>query len=109
MITGTSENSRIFMHASLPDITGINKDTTFVKPFLNWCIDENREVGDYELVKSTYGYHIMYFVDREAGWILYCRDGVKNEKMENLLSDLAKENTAEINYKKIAIVYQSLV
>jgi hypothetical protein len=51
----------------------------------------------------------MYFVDREAGWILYCRDGVKNEKMESILSDLTKESTIDINYKKIAIVYQPLV
>ena len=99
--TGSSANGGLY--------TGINKDTTFVKPFLNWCLDEKREVGDYELVKTTHGYHIMYFVDREAGWILYCRDGVKNEKMESILSDLTKESTTDINYKKIAIVYQPLV
>jgi len=89
--------------------TGINKSSTLVKPFLNWCIDESREYGNTGLVKSTYGYHVMFFVEREAGWILYCRDGVKNEKMQTMLGELTKENPADVNYKKIAVVYQPLV
>jgi len=51
----------------------------------------------------------MFFVEREAGWILYCRDGVKNEKMQTMLGELTKENPADVNYKKIAVVYQPLV
>ena len=89
--------------------TGINKSSNLVKPFLNWCLDENREYGDYGLVKSTYGYHVMFFVERDAGWILYCRNGVRNEKTEALLKELTKENVAQIDYKKIAVVYQPLV
>lgn len=39
----------------------ISPATNFVEPFLNWCIDENRQVGDVEIVETTYGFHIMYF------------------------------------------------
>lgn len=39
----------------------INPGTSFVEPFLNWCIDENRQPGDVDIVETTYGYHIMYF------------------------------------------------
>lgn len=39
----------------------ISPATNFVAPFLNWCIDENRQVGDVEIVETNYGFHIMYF------------------------------------------------
>ena len=42
----------------------ISYDQSYVEPFLNWCIDENRKVGDVELVETEYGYHIMYFAER---------------------------------------------
>lgn len=33
-----------------------------VDTFNDWCFDESRKVGDTGIVKTTYGYHIMYFV-----------------------------------------------
>ncbi|MBQ7715564.1 MAG: peptidylprolyl isomerase [Clostridia bacterium] len=33
-----------------------------VKPFERWAFDEARKPGDTDIVKSSYGYHIMYFV-----------------------------------------------
>ena len=33
-----------------------------VEPFEDWCFDETRAAGDYGLVKTKYGYHVMYFV-----------------------------------------------
>ena len=42
----------------------ITYDQNLVEPFLNWCIDEKRVVGDVELVETEYGYHIMYFAER---------------------------------------------
>ena len=42
----------------------ISYDQNLVEPFLNWCIDENRKVGDVEIVETEYGYHIMYFAER---------------------------------------------
>ena len=35
-----------------------------VAPFEAWCFDESRETGDTGIVKTDYGYHIMYFVAR---------------------------------------------
>ena len=89
--------------------TGINKSSSLVKPFLNWCIDENRKVGDTELVKTTYGYHVMYFVESELGWILYCRNGVQTEKSEARVVELREAAGIEINYKLIQIVNNKLI
>lgn len=33
-----------------------------VKAFNDWIFDETRKPGDYGLVKTEYGYHLMYFV-----------------------------------------------
>ena len=38
-----------------------------VKEFEDWCFDEARKPGDTGIIKTQYGYHIMYFVgDGEA-------------------------------------------
>lgn len=40
----------------------IHERSSFVPSFLNWSIDENRKVGDAEVIESEYGYHVMYYV-----------------------------------------------
>ena len=37
-----------------------------VEEFENWCFDENRQPGDSGIVQTSYGYHIMYFVENEG-------------------------------------------
>ena len=37
-----------------------------VKAFDAWIFDESRKPGDTGLVKTEYGYHIMYFVERKG-------------------------------------------
>ncbi len=37
--------------------------------FNDWCFDETRKPGDYGIVESNYGYHVMYFVsDSETNY-----------------------------------------
>lgn len=33
-----------------------------VAPFEDWCYDESRKAGDYGIVETDFGYHIMFFV-----------------------------------------------
>lgn len=33
-----------------------------VNSFSAWCFDSSRKAGDTAIVKSDFGYHIMYFV-----------------------------------------------
>lgn len=74
-----------------------------VEAFENWCLDESRAKGDYGLVKTTYGYHIMYFVDAEDGWIRYSRSGVLSDKAKKTLEDLTKDYTISTQYEKILL------
>ena len=44
--------------------TDVRKDT-MSENFDEWIFDESREEGDTGLVKTPYGYHVMYFVHRD--------------------------------------------
>ena len=78
---------------------GITKDSSYVEEFRAWAVDASRKAGDTGLVKTTFGYHIMYYVGGEAEWIYYGR-GLQQEKnvaaMEEQLDKLLEENSAEI-------------
>lgn len=37
-----------------------------VEAFEQWCFDTSRQSGDYGIVQSEYGYHIMYFVHADS-------------------------------------------
>ncbi len=47
------------------------KASTMVREFSDWSFDPSRTYGDTGIVKTTYGYHIMFFVGQteEKGWI----------------------------------------
>ena len=35
-----------------------------VTNFNDWCMDETRRSGDFDLIETEFGYHLMYFVSR---------------------------------------------
>ena len=37
-----------------------------VSAFNDWCFDEARQPGDYEIIRTDYGYHLMYFSGHSA-------------------------------------------
>ncbi len=45
--------------------TGVFKGQ-MVAEFEDWCFDESRQPGDHGIVETSYGYHIMYFVEDEG-------------------------------------------
>lgn len=68
------------------DKGGLYEDIAFgemVAPFENWVYDSSRKKGDVGLVETTYGWHIMYFVDKheEAEWIETTRKSIVSAKM----------------------------
>lgn len=79
-----------------------------VKPFEEWCFDESRKEGDSGLVKTDYGYHIMYFVFGEPGWIRYSRSELLSELATDMLLDISKKHERTTDYKLIAIAVSDL-
>ena len=81
----------------------ITSSTNFVKPFLNWCMDESRKVGDYEIVQTDYGYHIMYLSAVEPLWVSDTRDAIIAEAAQKIVNEACDAYTPEINYKKMVL------
>ena len=74
-----------------------------VEPFETWCFDESRAYGDTGLVQTTYGYHIMYFVESREVWVTGVSDTILYERSMELVNAASEKWPADINYKKIAI------
>ena len=74
-----------------------------VPEFEAWCFDAARQHGDYGIVKTTYGYHIMYFVGSDLVWKLTAENDLMAEKGNEFLQEILAKYTAEIDYSAIAL------
>ena len=58
------------------------KKGDMVEEFENWIFDEARKEGDTGIVKTTYGYHVMFFKGAgDAEWRVDAKNGVIDEKL----------------------------
>ena len=76
-----------------------------VPEFDAWCFDPARKAGDSGIVKTTYGYHIMYFVGQKdtAHWRDVVRNDILKEKMSDLMSKLIEEYPVKFDFTKVRI------
>lgn len=62
-----------------------------VNEFNDWLFDDARKAGDTDIVQTTYGYHVMYFVgDGEEQWYSTVSSAMLSEAMEeeyNVIKD----------------------
>lgn len=92
---GSKENGGLY--------TGLDKNTSFVKEFVDWYMADGRKVGDYGLVKTDYGYHIMYCSAIEAKWVEACRQGLLTDAYADILDAAMDEFPMDVNYKNIVL------
>ncbi len=69
----------------------------------NWIIDEARVSGDCQLIQSSLGYHLVFFVESEDIWFAESRQGVLEEMGTKLVADVLEKYPMEVNYKKIVL------
>ena len=74
-----------------------------VPEFNDWCFDESRQYADYGLVRTSYGYHVMFFVGSEPQWISYAESDWMNEQSNKLLEDIVAKHPMEVTYENIAL------
>ncbi len=74
-----------------------------VEPFETWCFDEGRKYGDTGLVKTNYGYHVMYYVGSELMWKSYAESGWTNEQITALLDSIVEGYPVEVTYENITL------
>ena len=74
-----------------------------VAEFEDWCFDESRAYGDSGLVKTDYGYHIMYFVSSEPTWVADLRSQLVNERSTALVDETVANTPMELFKNKIVL------
>ncbi|MBE6572912.1 MAG: hypothetical protein E7652_00795 [Ruminococcaceae bacterium] len=63
-----------------------------VAEFENWIYDESRKVGDTDIVKTQYGYHVMYFAGSgEIAWKLEAKESYEQECLRTAIDGYVKE------------------
>lgn len=63
-----------------------------VNEFNDWIFDGDRKEGDVEIVKTTYGYHIIYFAgDGEQFWYNSAKNDVINSELDDWFGNAQKK------------------
>ncbi len=59
-----------------------------VQTFNDWCFDEARKFGDHGIVDTSFGSHLMFFVDGYEAWHNDTEDLMKSEKTAEMSEEL---------------------
>lgn len=69
-----------------------------VTEFNDWCFDENRKPGDTGIVKTRFGYHVMYFVGNGMPkWKQTADTAMRSNDTYEKYQELAKKYTVNFN------------
>ena len=64
-------------------------------------MDESRRAGDTGIVKTDYGYHIMYFSASRLAWKSSAETALSNQDYNDYLDQLAEKYPSEISERAI--------
>ena len=74
-----------------------------VQTFNDWCFDESRKSGDHGLVKTQYGYHIMYFVDSDEIWFATAEADLVSQTISAALPAAKEKHPMTVDYSAIML------
>ncbi len=67
----------------------VSDNGQYVEEFTNWAVDAARKPGDTGIVETSYGYHIMYYVEANAeSWYATIQADLTNEKLQSTVQDV---------------------
>lgn len=96
--------------ASAPD-GGLYTDVTegkMVPEFNDWIFSDKRKPGDTEIIKTTYGYHLMYYVGQgKTAWKLSVDNVLRKEDYDKKYAELAKAHEVTMNSDVIKTIEES--
>lgn len=75
----------------------------YMESFLNWSVDMTRQAGDTGIVKTDYGYHIMYYIAGEPHWFTEASTQLLAERITEMTDAAEQKWPMEVNYRKIAL------
>ena len=74
-----------------------------VPEFEAWCFDDARQIGDHGLVKTSYGYHIMFFCDSRDAWPIVARDDLINDITTDMIPDTIEKHPCTVDFSAIVL------
>ena len=74
-----------------------------VEEFEDWCFDDIRQVGDHGLIKTMFGYHIMYFSGAEDGWYAQAKADMIDDQAMDLIPAMMEKHPATVDYSKMIL------
>ena len=80
-----------------------------VEAFDSWCFDESRLAGDYGLVKTQYGYHLMFFVGSQDLWFATAKTDLLAEKLSAFVPMAMENFPMTVDYSAIKLGALDLV
>ena len=79
----------------------IDPFSSYVPEFLSWAVDMSRQPGDVGIVKTTYGYHIMYFVEGTDYFNHVVGEQLVADRIQKKLAQVKENYTMDVIYKKV--------
>lgn len=74
-----------------------------VEAFNDWCFDADRKVGDYGIVKTQYGYHIMYFCGSHLLWESQAESDLLAQMSNDFINNAVEAADVKIDYSAIKL------
>jgi len=79
-----------------------------VEAFDAWCFDPIRQVGDYGIVRTELGFHIMYFSASHPVWMDEVRSEIMSERGANLIFEATEKYPMTVDYSAITLGFVDL-
>lgn len=74
-----------------------------MEPLDNWCFDPVRQHGDYEIIRSDCGYHIVFFSSATENYYSAARDGLLRQMGADLVKRAREKYVPTIHYSDIRL------
>ena len=79
-----------------------------VEEFEAWCFDEARQVGDYGIVRTDLGFHIMYMSAIRPIWQDQVESDILGDRGSNLIFEIAEKYPMTVDYSAITLGFVDL-
>ena len=79
-----------------------------VQAFNDWCFDDIRQPGDYGLVKTEFGYHLMFFVNSQPIWKESAKSDLISARANETLNGILEAYPMETEFDKILLGFVDL-
>ena len=96
--TGSKESGGLYEN--------VTKDSNYVEPFLNWCFADGRKKGDTGIIKTDYGYHVMYLSSKskDPAWKNTVRDALASAKFDKYIDSTIKSDETKVSEHWVKVV-----